>query len=263
MTDHDTSQGSTLAGRAGAGWLVGRGRGPVGDHPHDGCVAPGSQATAPRRRVVTGTLERRGSAVPTGSAWVDEPGRDEVVVRLSRAIGLPEAVPDIHGLAMRVPTPAGVGDLLFASTGWSLLGRFVLTFGGGPESRPMTTLLPYRTAEGPVLLGVRAIGAAGLRDVVVPAAREVARLRRAPAVRRRGAGPGDLVRPGAQPAARPHAVRLGTAAPGAVVQDRQEVAPAVTARGQPPEPSARRSSARDSSSGSRRLLRWCCTISVN
>ncbi len=57
---------------------------------------------------------------------------------------------------MRVPTPAGVGDLLFASTGWGLLGRFVLTFGGGPESRPMTTLLPYRTPDGPALLGVRA-----------------------------------------------------------------------------------------------------------
>jgi hypothetical protein len=87
---------------------------------------------------------------------VDDPGRDEVVVRLSRAVGLPDAVPDIHGLALRVPMPAGHGDLLFASTGWGPLGRFVLTFGGGPESRPLTTLLPYRSGEGPVLLGVRA-----------------------------------------------------------------------------------------------------------
>ena len=113
----------------------------------------------PEGVIVTGTLERRGSAASSGSAWLDEPGRDEVVVRVSRAIGLPDAVPDIHGLAVRVPTPAGVGDLLFASTGWGLLGRFVLTFGGGPESRPMTTLLPYRTAEGPALLGLRAIAA--------------------------------------------------------------------------------------------------------
>jgi hypothetical protein len=108
---------------------------------------------------VRGTVERHGSGLPSGSAWLDEPGRDEVVVRVSRAIGLPDAVPDIHGLAVRVPTPAGVGDLLFASTGWGLVGRFVLTFGGGPESRPMTTLLPYRTARGPALLGVRAIEA--------------------------------------------------------------------------------------------------------
>ena len=44
----------------------------------------------------------------------------------------------------------------------------------------MTTLLPYRTTQGPALLGFRAIGA-GLRDVLVPAAGGVARVRRAPA----------------------------------------------------------------------------------
>jgi len=156
MADHHTPQGSTLAGR-----LVQRGSSAAGTALSAtirtvAALRPASKPLHPDGVVVTGTLERRGSAVPTGSAWVDEPGQDEVVVRLSRAIGLPEAVPDIHGLAVRVPTPAGEGDLLFASTGWGPVGRFVLTFGGGPESRPLTTLLPYRTSTGPVLLGVRA-----------------------------------------------------------------------------------------------------------
>ena len=156
MTHHDTSQGSTIAGRLVRGGSSAVGTALSATIRTVAALRPESKPLHPDGAVVTATLERRGSTEPTGAAWVDEPGRDEVVVRLSRAIGLPEALPDIHGLAMRVPTPAGVGDLLFASTGWSLLGRFVLTFGSGPESRPMTTLLPYRTATGPALLGVRA-----------------------------------------------------------------------------------------------------------
>ena len=156
MTHHDTSQETSLAGRVVRGGSSAVGATLAASIRTIAALRPAPKPLHPEGVIVTGTLERRGSAVPSGSAWVDEPGRDEVVVRVSRAIGLPDAVPDIHGLAVRVPTPAGVGDLLFASTGWGLLGRFVLTFGGGPESRPMTTLLPYRTAEGPALLGVRA-----------------------------------------------------------------------------------------------------------
>ena len=157
MTHHDTSQGSTLAGRVVRGGSTAVGTALSTTIRTIAALRPAAKPLHPEGVVLTGVLERRGSAVPIGSAWVDEPGQDEVVVRLSRAIGLPAAMPDIHGLAVRVPTPAGEGDLLFASTGWSRLGRFVLTFGGGPESRPLTTLLPYRTATGPVLLGVRAI----------------------------------------------------------------------------------------------------------
>ena len=157
MTDHDSSQGSTLAARLVRGGSSAAGSALSATIRTMAALRPAAKPLHPKGVIVTGTLERRGSAVSSGSEWLDKSGRDEVVVRISRAIGLPDAVPDIHGLAVRVPTPAGVGDLLFASTGWGLLGRFVLTFGGGPESRPMTTLLPCRTAGGPVLLGLRAI----------------------------------------------------------------------------------------------------------
>lgn len=115
----------------------------------------------PTGEVYAGRLSRRGSdpKSPTGVAWIDEPGEDEVIVRLSRALGLPEALPDIHGLALRVAAPGGPADVLFASTGTNRLARFVLTASRDPRGRPMTTLLPYRTPSGPLLL--RATHAAG------------------------------------------------------------------------------------------------------
>lgn len=124
-----------------------------------GAVRPTEKPLHPRGRVVTGVLERTGVAEPVGAAFVDEPGTDDVLVRVSRATGLPAPLPDIHGLALRVPLAGGGhGDLLLASTGWGRLGRFLLTGGRHPGSRPMSTLLPYRTDSGRlVLLGARVL----------------------------------------------------------------------------------------------------------
>lgn len=121
-------------------------------------LRPADKPLHPDGVVLVGRLDRQGSTTPTGVAWLDEPGHDEVVVRLSRAVGLPRSLPDIHGLAVRVPSAQGPGDLLLASTGWGRLGRFVLTFGRRPSSRPLTSLLPYRTDAGAVLIGARSVG---------------------------------------------------------------------------------------------------------
>jgi hypothetical protein len=64
---------------------------------------------------------------------------------------LPAPLPDVHGLAVRVPLPNGRhGDLLLASTGLGPSSRFLLR----PTRQPgaLTTLLPYSTPTGPVLL---------------------------------------------------------------------------------------------------------------
>jgi hypothetical protein len=111
----------------------------------------------PEGEVYSGTVQRHGSASATGVAWLDEPGTDDVDVRLSRAIGLPDPLPDVHGLALRIHGPAGPGDLLFATTGTSRLTRYLLTARRDPR-RPMTTLLPYRTPTGPVLLRADSAG---------------------------------------------------------------------------------------------------------
>jgi hypothetical protein len=109
----------------------------------------------PRGRVVRARLDRHGANPTTGVAWLDETGSDDVLVRVSQAVGLPAWLPDIQGLAVRFD-PGGTtpGDLLFATTGRGRITRFVLTPSRGLR-RPMTTLLPYRTPCGPLLLGAR------------------------------------------------------------------------------------------------------------
>jgi hypothetical protein len=116
----------------------------------------------PTGELYDGHLVRRGTAYGdhTGVDWVDEPGEDEVLVRLSRAIGLPDGVPDVQGLALRVLGADGPADLLFANTGTRRLTRFTLTASRHPRARPMTTLLPYRAPSGPVLLRVDSAGPA-------------------------------------------------------------------------------------------------------
>ncbi|MEO5665819.1 MAG: hypothetical protein ABIR39_21330 [Nocardioides sp.] len=114
---------------------------------------PATKPLHPRGSVVQGTLHRFGTQGLTGAGWLDRSGEDLALVRQSRAIGLPPPVPDIHGLAIRVPTEGGRhGDLLFASTGLGRLTRFTLTAARSPLRRPLTTLLPYRTPVGAVLL---------------------------------------------------------------------------------------------------------------
>ena len=130
-------------------------------------LAVGTQAVAALRSarkplhpdgdVLDGRLFRRGSDEPTGVAWLDEPGEDEVVVRLSRAVGLPRALPDIHGLALRVHGQSG-GDLLFATTGRGRLTRFLLSASRDRQGRPLTTLLPYETDSGALLLCAVGLG---------------------------------------------------------------------------------------------------------
>jgi hypothetical protein len=122
-------------------------------------VRPPAKPLHPRGVVRAGRLRRGPSAERVGVPLIDEAGDDPVTVRLSRAVGLPRSLPDIQGLALRVPGPDGrPGDLLFATTGWGTLTRYVLTPARSVGGRPMTTLLPYSTSTGPVVLGARFAG---------------------------------------------------------------------------------------------------------
>lgn len=107
---------------------------------------------------LSGTVTRTGNpGGRSGIDWLDSPGSDQVVARFSRSLGLPQSLPDILGLALRVSLAAGPGpaDILFASTGWGLPGRFLLVPRLDVAGAAMTTLMPYRGSRGPVLLGLR------------------------------------------------------------------------------------------------------------
>lgn len=87
-----------------------------------------------------------------GAALLDEPGPHSGLARVSRGIGLPAPLPDVDGLALRLP---GLGvdgaplDLLINSA-W----RFV--FAPSVLTSTWSAVLPYRTGTGRlVMLGAR------------------------------------------------------------------------------------------------------------
>ncbi len=108
--------------------------------------------------LLTGRLRWYGpTAARSGIAWIDERPRGEVVVtaRLSRGAGLPSLLPDVIGLAVRPGAGSGDGDLLLSSTGIGVPGRFLLHPRWTPSGAFLSTLLPYRGANGPVLIAAR------------------------------------------------------------------------------------------------------------
>lgn len=131
-------------------------------------IRPADKALHPRGSLTHGTIRRAGLTghrfdVP----WLDEPGEDVVIVRASRAAGLPGPLPDVFGLAVRIPVPDGHADLLFSSTGSGPTTRFFLRPGLDPARGGYSTMFPYRTPGGGVVLGLRpghpgGVGATGI-----------------------------------------------------------------------------------------------------
>ena len=113
----------------------------------------GARVFHPRGVTRTCRLEV-GGGQQWGARLLDEPGTHEGVVRLSRGVGLPAPLPDVDGLALRLPGLGQGGaplDLLVNSA-W----RFV--FAPSVVSPTWSCVLPYRTGSGrQVLLGARPV----------------------------------------------------------------------------------------------------------
>jgi hypothetical protein len=109
-----------------------------------------------RGAVFDAVVTWRGGA-ESGIAWVDQPAgtRQTGVARVSRSLGLPPALPDVLGLALRVETADGPADVELSTGAIGVPGRFLLTLQRTPRSAWFSTLLPYRGREGSVLLGAR------------------------------------------------------------------------------------------------------------
>lgn len=111
----------------------------------------------PHGVLLQGTLQRTGSGMRTGIAWIDEPGSTPVPVlaRASRSAGVPAPLPDVIGLAIRFEGDDGPADLELASTGAGWPSRFWLLVHRSPSRAHLSTLLPYRSPSGPVLIAAQ------------------------------------------------------------------------------------------------------------
>lgn len=90
----------------------------------------------------------------TGSALFDTAGGTPLIARLSRSASWPVKLPDIIGLAFRIPgggPDGGAADLLFASTGTGRFTRYILQFRTSAAAGPLTTMLPLTGPEGNIV----------------------------------------------------------------------------------------------------------------
>lgn len=105
----------------------------------------------------------------TGVSVLDEPGTHHATLRVSRAVGLPPRLPDVYGIALRLgPGTSTPADLLFATTGRSAVGRFVLQPRTHLGSASLTTLLPLRSPAGPLVLRLAADGEPSVAEGSLP-----------------------------------------------------------------------------------------------
>ena len=84
-----------------------------------------------------------------------------MTARLSRSLGLPGPSPDVLGLALRFASDGTPSDILLASTGASRAGRFALTVRRNAAAGVFSSLMPYKTTSGPLLLAARTVEAPG------------------------------------------------------------------------------------------------------
>jgi hypothetical protein len=126
-------------------------------------------ATLARRRSgravhTRGTVLDATLTVEPGSATgraLGHPQRRSAVVRASKSSGLPGRIPDLLGMAVRIPTADGVFDVLFASVGRRGPARLVLRPTGTWWGQPFSTVLPYVVDGQRLLLGLQADPGAG------------------------------------------------------------------------------------------------------
>ncbi|MER7796674.1 hypothetical protein [Microbacterium sp. NPDC096154] len=115
-----------------------------------------------RGLVLAGQATWMRDGAPSGIDWIDDVGEKplEVTARLSRGIGLPDTLPDVLGLAIRFHLDDGrPADVLLAATGIGFPSRFVLVPRRSATGATFGSLLPYRSARGPVLICARSVPA--------------------------------------------------------------------------------------------------------
>jgi hypothetical protein len=117
------------------------------------------------------------AATPLGVPLLDAPGSYDGVVRFSRGASLPEPLPDVLGLAVRIVDAHGPGadqDILAGSSLELPLGRQLLLPAVCFRGTTLSSVLPYRlgTDPGVFWLGARISDATGSSLVRLSALRQ-------------------------------------------------------------------------------------------
>ncbi|AWB86249.1 hypothetical protein [Mycetocola zhujimingii] len=118
----------------------------------------------PHGVALTGSLRWLTGRGASGIDFIDHPHTSELplTARVSRSIGVPAPLPDVIGLALRFETTGAPADLLLASTGFGVPSRFWLAAHRSPSRARLTTLMPLRTPNGPLLIAARTLEPADL-----------------------------------------------------------------------------------------------------
>jgi hypothetical protein len=105
------------------------------------------------------------------AGFLGERGEHRAIVRFSRAIGLPQQLPDILGMAIRLPDVHGPGrhqDLLLVTSSDAPVLHHALVPAGGFRERPYSTVLPYKAGGERFLIGARPAGEDRFELAVAP-----------------------------------------------------------------------------------------------
>jgi hypothetical protein len=94
---------------------------------------------------------------PTESVLLGSKHTYPAIIRFSRGSGLPQPLPDILGIAIRVLDIYGPGqhqDLLFAASGNGWIANRLLLFATGYFTRPFSSILTYHVGSQLLLFGL-------------------------------------------------------------------------------------------------------------
>ncbi|PWW22549.1 hypothetical protein JD79_01703 [Geodermatophilus normandii] len=105
----------------------------------------------PRGAVLSAVVERTGVPGDWGVRWLEEQAREAAVVRLSRGAGLPAPLPDLLGMAVRLPDGDRPVDLLLSTTGSGRWTRLLPVPRVG-AAVPYSSIMGYRSAAGTLRL---------------------------------------------------------------------------------------------------------------
>ena len=116
----------------------------------------GAKSLHPRGLVFEATLTTEGSpAAPTGS-FLRARSEHPAIVRFSRSLGLPEPMPDLLGISLRLPEIHGAErhqDFLLVTSADLPVAHHVFLPAGDVQQRPYSSSLPYRAGTTRFLVG--------------------------------------------------------------------------------------------------------------